>query len=376
MALLSVIVTVYNEEKYLEECLNSICSQIFEDFEIVCVNDGSTDGSQRILEHYSNIDDRVKVVYQENKGLVEARKTGVREAHGKYIGFVDADDWIEPEMYEEMVELMELYHTDLLSAGIIDSGNQKKLDCSEEGLYVDNGFDELISTLFYSDKHLQYRMYPNTVTKIYKRDILKETIIGIPSAVRYREDDCLTYSYLMRCTSVFVLRKAFYHYRYVANSHSRKWDERFFSHINDYYLFVRESFSRSAYNNVLLPQLDRYYAQTIVEAINKSNMTADSITEISFPVVGKRNVIVYGAGTYGQRMARRIMMSTNHVFICAIDRNYKQLSSLDYPVYSPDALKKMDFDVVLIALENKQICERIKEDLVALGIDVKKISIV
>ena len=96
----SVIVTVYNLEAYLEECLDSIISQSYENLEIICIDDGSTDNSPAILDRYENLDQRIRVIHRKNAGLVNARKQGVHEADGDYIVFVDGDDWIEPEMYE------------------------------------------------------------------------------------------------------------------------------------------------------------------------------------------------------------------------------------------------------------------------------------
>ena len=101
---LSVVVPVYNVENYLSKCLDSILKQTLEDIEIICVNDGSTDGSANILQDYKKKDPRIIVLEQENQGLGAARNTGIRTARGEYIGFVDSDDFIEPTMYEKLYE--------------------------------------------------------------------------------------------------------------------------------------------------------------------------------------------------------------------------------------------------------------------------------
>ena len=97
---ISVIVPVYNVEKYLRECLDSVQAQTFSDFEVICVNDGSTDGSPAILAEYAAKDLRIKIVHQENSGLSDARNTGMSFAQGKYLYFLDSDDWIEPDTLE------------------------------------------------------------------------------------------------------------------------------------------------------------------------------------------------------------------------------------------------------------------------------------
>ena len=91
----SIIVPVYNIEKYLAKCLDSLINQTLEDIEIICVNDGSTDNSAEILNEYAQKDCRIKIINQDNAGLSAARNTGINAANGEYIGYVDSDDWID-----------------------------------------------------------------------------------------------------------------------------------------------------------------------------------------------------------------------------------------------------------------------------------------
>ena len=96
----SVIVPVYNCEKYLKKCLDSLVNQTLKDIEIICVNDGSTDNSGRILEEYT--DSRIKIITKENGGLSSARNAGIAVAKGEYLGFVDSDDWVDLDFYEKL----------------------------------------------------------------------------------------------------------------------------------------------------------------------------------------------------------------------------------------------------------------------------------
>ena len=98
----SVIVPVYNVEKYLKQCLDSLINQTLEDIEIICVNDGSTDSSLNILEEYQNKDNRIKIISQENKGVSAARNLGLKNAKGEYLLFIYADDWVELNALEEL----------------------------------------------------------------------------------------------------------------------------------------------------------------------------------------------------------------------------------------------------------------------------------
>ena len=100
--LISIVIPVYNVENYLEKCLNSVINQTYKNLEIIVVNDGSTDKSGDICDKYSEIDKRIKVIHKKNGGLSDARNAGINVAKGKYIGFVDSDDYIDKEMYNIM----------------------------------------------------------------------------------------------------------------------------------------------------------------------------------------------------------------------------------------------------------------------------------
>ena len=117
---ISVIVPVYNVEEYLPRCLDSILAQTYENLEIILVDDGAKDRSGAICDEYAAKDARVKVIHKENGGLSSARNAGLDMAKGTYIAFVDSDDWIEPEMYEHMLSLMDKYSAKLVCAGRYD----------------------------------------------------------------------------------------------------------------------------------------------------------------------------------------------------------------------------------------------------------------
>lgn len=115
--MISVIVPVYNVEPYLRKCLDSILAQTHRDLEILVIDDGSTDGSGKVCDEYAGKDDRINVFHTENKGLSCARNLGLDEAKGEWIGFVDSDDWIEPDMYEVLLRKAEETGADVVECG-------------------------------------------------------------------------------------------------------------------------------------------------------------------------------------------------------------------------------------------------------------------
>ena len=115
--MISIVIPIYNSEKYLKECLDSVIAQTYKDLEIICVDDMSTDGSGEIIKEYAQNDKRIVIIQGEHKGVMAARKMGVNKANGEYIGFVDSDDWIEPDMYECMLERNQNVNADIISCG-------------------------------------------------------------------------------------------------------------------------------------------------------------------------------------------------------------------------------------------------------------------
>lgn len=116
--LVSIVVPMYKTERYLSKCVESIRAQTLEDIEVILVDDGSPDACGRIADNYSELDPRVKVVHRANGGLGPARNSGMQVASGKYIGFVDSDDWIEPEMYEQLICAAESVDADVAIGGM------------------------------------------------------------------------------------------------------------------------------------------------------------------------------------------------------------------------------------------------------------------
>lgn len=151
--LVSVIVPVYNTAAYLEKCLKSIVEQTYSKLEIICVDDGSTDGSDLILDMFAQRDLRVRVIHKENGGESSARNVGLKMMTGQYIGFIDCDDWIESDMYEKMVSLAVQKDVDMVASPWFK-------DTDEESIRIVNQLP-VLSEVFEKEELLQY---------IYKRD--------------------------------------------------------------------------------------------------------------------------------------------------------------------------------------------------------------
>ena len=135
MVKISVIVPVYNVENYLKKCIDSIINQTFQDIEIICVNDGSTDNSRKILEEYKNKDSRIKIIDKENGGLSSARNAGIKTAEGEFLSFIDSDDWIDKTMLEKLYKNITGLNSDISICAVHRFDEEKQIieTIDEEG---------------------------------------------------------------------------------------------------------------------------------------------------------------------------------------------------------------------------------------------------
>ena len=179
---ISFVVPVYKSEKYIRRCLDSLVKQSLEDIQIVCVNDGSPDNSLSILKEYEAKYSNIKVISKENGGVWYARLDGVRAADGEYIGFLDADDYVEKDFAKLMYESVSKNQSDIAVCGFkrIDENTRKVL--SQEMKYAS-------SRIIYMDKNPEEIISINTAlwNKIYKADVLKATF-NVKSPPRILED--------------------------------------------------------------------------------------------------------------------------------------------------------------------------------------------
>ena len=171
MPKISIIIPVYNAEKYLPHCLDSILSQTFNDYEVICVNDGSNDNSLNILHEYTQKDKRITVIDQENQGCGYSRNNGYEKAKGDYIYFMDSDDAIHPQFLEVMHYFASTYNADLVCCGMED----KPEKYSKEKYSPDSlEFIFTYNPLYYTAKRSKYKINYNVGVKLFKRELLSD----------------------------------------------------------------------------------------------------------------------------------------------------------------------------------------------------------
>ena len=208
----SVIVPVYNAEKYIKRCLDSILAQSFRDFEVLLIDDGSTDNSGKICDEYALNDNRIRVIHNENCGVAASRNVGIKEAQGDYIAFVDSDDYIESDMLEIMVARAEKYNSDIVMCNYFtdEGGKITKAQMSYKEVY--DGADVVKNELLY----LYYTDYHNGLyslwNKLIKKSIYYSNDIFFDESLKRGEDAWFVFQCLKHCKRVDCIPEAFYYY--------------------------------------------------------------------------------------------------------------------------------------------------------------------
>ena len=269
--LLTAIVPIYNVEKYLSECIESILKQSYSNLEVILVDDGAVGKEPIICDKYAQADARIKVIHKKNAGLVAARKTGVENAHGTYVTFVDGDDYIAPNYYSNLMNSLIQNSADLICCGYTyfssDSCNTAA-QCLESGIYSHDSLVFLRHNMnCYNEEFFSFGILPSTCMKIYKTELLKKTIFSIPEAIHLGEDFALSFPYILNCNTIVIDNSINgYMYRYVAESMSNQRNDGLFIESSTLYNYVKPYYD-STNDEKISTQLEYYRAYLIRLAI-------------------------------------------------------------------------------------------------------------
>lgn len=235
MPKLSIIVPVYNVEKYLSECIQSLLNQTLRDVEIILVDDESPDGSPKMCDEYAKSDARVKVLHKKNGGLGYARNSGLDVASGEFVTFIDSDDYIDLDAYEIACKWMETYGLDELRFRCNRFRNDGSCSNLFYGVSPTVVGDKntirhialcILDTVYKGDA--KYNWGGSSCMAIYKSSIIKQYGLKFVSEREYVSEDYLfNFEYYMHATKVGFLNSTFYHYRINPNSLTRSIDSRF-----------------------------------------------------------------------------------------------------------------------------------------------------
>lgn len=250
---ISVVIPVYNVEKYLKQCIDSVVNQTFKDIEIICIDDGSSDSSLDILNEYAKKDDRFKILTQENKGPSYTRNRGIDTARGKYLYFMDSDDYIEPESLEELYDIAETNSTDCIIFKMINFDDETGEKYTTE-YYEMEFLSELVGDNVFSHSDIKGEIYLIAVSpqgKFFNLDFIRN--IKFPEDVIF-EDNVFFLEVLLKAERLYFYDKHLCNRRIRSGSLMTS-KKNFTDYITVSNMMVDMSKEHGVYNDEYKPQL-------------------------------------------------------------------------------------------------------------------------
>ncbi len=274
----SVVVPVYNGERYLEACVRSVLDQTYRQIQLVLVNDGSTDGSGALCDAYARQDPRVRVVHQANQGAAAARKNGILAADGPYVMFVDADDWIHLELAERMVALATEHGSDLVVgrmevvSGDTVTGYAHRLPTgSYDRARIER---EIFPQMMSSDPFFGCGVHPCMWGKLWRKTLVEKNLDALDTGIRFGEDACFVFSAVLDCESLCIDNISGYYYRDNAESITRRFDTRLLDDPEKLRRFFGELVQRKNWDPG--DQFEEYMAEIYYNVLRNAFTSTDS----------------------------------------------------------------------------------------------------
>ena len=414
MALVSVIVPIYNVEKYLRQCISSILAQTMKDLEIICVNDGSTDNSLEILNKFASYDSRVKVISKQNSGYGDSMNIGIDNAEGEYIGIVESDDYILPDMFSSLFREAKEKDADVVKSNYYSISER-----------AGRNYEEILSgipyhTIFSSNDYMKiWDIIPSIWSGLYKKDFLeKHKILFHTSAGASYQDISFWYKVLLSAKKIVCVPEAYLCYRsdnenssvkspkkvfcimdefrvikkYIEEKHLEFMlpiilKEQFIHYIGNYfridslyqYAFLermKEGLKQdyeSGYMNKslwteenwklmrhIIQEPDSYFESTNIDYFNKYKYREYTVNHNLANVGAKKmigdaeEIIIYGAGMYGQRLLERFSDKSKIIGFAVTDLEDdtpKEIKGI--PVFDIKDLRKDHVKAIVIVAMKK-----------------------
>lgn len=267
--LVSVIIPIYNVEKYLDKCIKSVIEQTYKNLEIVLIDDGSPDNCPKICDDWAKKDKRIKVIHKTNGGLSDARNIGIGNAKGKYLLFVDSDDYIENNMIYELHENAKQNNIDIVASGFIYETDNEQTKYYDKSNYIENS-EQILERIF-NNNDISTAIWD----KLYKRDLFNNIMFPVG---KIHEDMAVLYKLIDKSNKVMHIDKAYYHY--VQRDDSiiyAKFNKKKLSIIEfkeDILKFVEKKYPK------LIKDAERFFIQELNRCINlcyKNNLREEYI---------------------------------------------------------------------------------------------------
>ncbi len=380
--MISVIIPVYNTIDYFRECLDSVMSQTFNDYEVIIVDDGSTDGSGNVADEYASRYINVRVIHKENEGLVLARKTGVNEAKGEYISFVDSDDWVDNNFLESLfsavnsvtngADLATSNHTQELIEGNVS------VECTvNEGVYDKAKiYEEIIPKFFWDYKYQKPGISAAVWSKLFRKELLIDCQKNIDSRITLGEDAAITFPMMLKSECVVITHYAGYHYRQLETSMAHSSSPEIYTRLSYIHDYLMNYISEYDYKEWLYEQVECYIDMFLSQILwrtfkRKLVPLRGEQVFLDFIPLNSR-IVLYGAGERGKKYYKAIGYNQRAKIVAWLDKSEPRWP-MQMKVERPEVIKHISYDYVVVAVAKKETYKEIRNNLIELGVDGERI---
>ncbi len=377
--LITVIIPVYNVREYVEKCVMSVISQTYENIEIICVDDGSTDGSAEVLDKFAKSDSRVHVIHKENGGLVSARKIGTRQATGDYIIHVDGDDYIASTRIENLVKSICQEATDIIflhGKNIVYS--DKVVYVGEEieyKLYSTDKLEEITSLML--DDNMNLKLHFAMWSTAVRLDILKKCQEMVDDNISNLEDYACIIMCLTMAKTIKIIPECGYYYTNRTGSITRNYNNSNYKKYLIAWRFIKNYAEKTNCWKALESFMIKYTLSSLLYSGYDAFLTSKYDFLYPFKEIKRgANIVIYGSGLVGAGIVNYLQYNSHYNLVAWIDENINNQPFQDICVQPIDSILHNQYDYVAIAVKNKKVSNKIWDKLISIGVQEQKIQMI
>lgn len=364
--LVSIIIPIYNNDKYLEKCLDSVLQQKYDSMEIILVDDGSTDDSLLICKEYAKNDKRIKVIENPHMGSIEARRSGMLAATGQYCMFVDSDDWIADDLLSSLSAYIEDGSFDIIHYNMVSVNGDLETPWTytiKDGVYDGNELQVIYSKMMFDFKVGNPGIIQSLATKLIKRELLEDVMQNLDGRITLGDDAAVVYPAMLKSNKIFITNRVYYYYRRNMQSlcHVRDLDR--LKKIYFFKMYMQKIYENYDIKYDLKRQLQAYLIHFIEIGLRDLlDINMHEVYRVPVKIEPSTKVILYASGKVGQAYYRELTDLKVNV-VAWIDKNAYDQVIFNQRIAKPEEVRSIEFDLLLIAVKNQAVANNIKLEL-------------
>ncbi len=375
--MLSVIVPIYNCEQYIEKCVTSILRQTYKDIQLILVNDGSTDSSGEICDSLARADCRAIVYHTENQGSLSSRLFGIEHADGEYITFVDADDWIEDNMYSDLMNKIGDKDADFITSGMIFDGQQQDIVCDglAEDFYIQDECRNYVKEALWDFDKGRCGITPPLWNKIFRKEYILPAFLAVDKAITLGDDRAVIYTALLSAKSFIITHNAYYHYRIHETSLCHDISRAGFEQIGILWKYMRDYYTSYGIYDPVKDAFERNLKEVLDVAERNAFGLANENYVFPFAEIPQGSkLVIYGLGVVGKSYCKYLFLTKYARMMAIADKSLAGTEFNGVPVIGISEILSYEYDYVLIANLRENIADSIRKDLLENGVKEESIK--